>query len=68
MNVKKLLGEFLLTFVIAFVAAVIVTFVWNLIFHGRAAAEWETAFRLALILGIVIPLTKGSLKVKETAG
>ena len=66
MQAKKFLGDFALTFVITFVVTVAVTFLWNLGFHGGGAAEWETAFRLAVVLGIVIPLTKTGSKMEKT--
>jgi len=37
MNAKKFLADFGLTFVITFVAAVLVTFLWNLIVHGTGS-------------------------------
>jgi hypothetical protein len=35
-----------------------VTFLWNFFFYARATADWEMAFRLAIIFGIVLPLVK----------
>ncbi len=67
MNFKKFLAGFALTFVITFAVVVAVSFVWSLIFHGRGVPEWETAFRLAIILGIVVPLTKPRPSAEKAA-
>ena len=58
MNAKKFLADFGLTFVVAFLVAVLVTFIWSLMVHGAGGVDWETSFRLAIILGIVLPLTR----------
>jgi hypothetical protein len=68
MNAKKLLADFGLTFVVAFLVAVFVTFIWNLIVHGAGGVDWETSFRLAIILGIVLPLTKSFRSRAEVKG
>ena len=54
MDTKSLVISFATTFAVALVVGVIVTFLWNLIFHGMAAVDWETSLRLAVILGIVL--------------
>jgi hypothetical protein len=35
-----------------------VTFRYNLILHSSVSVDWDTTFRLAIILGIVLPLTR----------
>ena len=35
MNIKKLIVEFAIVFVVAFVISAIVTFLWNMIGHGE---------------------------------
>ncbi len=55
MNVKDLLIRFAVTFIVTLVVSAIVTYLWNLVFHGAAAVDWETSFRFAIILGIVLP-------------
>ncbi len=55
MNIKKYSIDFALTFVVVLVVSIIVTFLYSLIAHGEGAVDWETAFRLAIILGIVLP-------------
>ncbi len=44
-----------LTFTIVLVVSTIVTFLYGLIALGQRVADWETAFCLAIILGIVLP-------------
>jgi len=58
MNIKKLVVEFALVFVVAFVITTIVTFLWNMIGHGASAVDWETSFRLAIIFGIILTWAK----------
>ena len=58
MNIKQLAIEFMSVFAVALATAALVTFLWNLIGHGEMAADWETAFSLAIILGIVMTWTK----------
>ncbi len=55
MNVKKFVTDFALTFVIVFVVSLIVTFLYNLIAHGQGVADYETALRFGIILGIALP-------------
>jgi len=53
-NIKKILIDFVVVFALTLVVSAIVTFLWNLIRHGVGTIEWETAFRLAIIIGIVL--------------
>ncbi len=55
MNMRKYLADFALTFIFAFVAGVIVTFVFSLLVHGQGIVDWETAFLFAIMFGIVLP-------------
>jgi len=56
MHKLGLLIDFVITFVITLMVAIIVTLLWNLIAHGSANIEWTTSFRLAIILGIALPI------------
>jgi len=56
MKIKKLLIGFATTFVVTLVVAAIVTYLWNLGVHGQSVVDWETSFRLAIILGIALPV------------
>ena len=54
MNLKKLLTEFAVAFAVTLVVSLIVTYLWNLILHQAGKLEWETSFRFAIILGVVL--------------
>jgi len=54
MELKKLLIGFIRYFTITLIVTIVVTYLWSLIFHGVASIDWETSFRLAIILGIVL--------------
>lgn len=58
MNAKEFLIDMAITIVVTFVVAAVVTFLYNLIAHGSGFVSWDTAFHLAIILGIVLPLTR----------
>ncbi len=58
MNGKDLLFDAAATMAVTFAVAVVVTWAYNLLAHGSGTVDWETAFRLAVILGIVLPLTR----------
>jgi hypothetical protein len=55
MNARKFLIHFATVFSIVLLVSVIVTFVYNLIIHGAGVIDWETSFRLSIILGIALP-------------
>ena len=46
--------HFLITFVITFATAAIVSFLYSLIVHGSDVVDWETSFRLAITLGVIL--------------
>lgn len=55
MKIKKLLIDFVTVFAVILVVSVIVTFLWNRIVHGASKIDWETSFRFAILLGIILP-------------
>ncbi len=57
-NGKKLLLDMAITIPVTFVVSAIVTFLYSLIAHGSGSVSWDTAFHLAIILGIMLPLTR----------
>jgi len=68
MTFKEGLISFLTGFAITFIVSVLVTYLWSLCFHEMATVDWETSFRLAIILGIIIPFIearKGNKGGKE---
>lgn len=58
MSVRKLAVDVAVTFAVTLAVGVAVTFLWNLAAGREAAPDWETAFRMAIILGISLPLTR----------
>lgn len=58
MRIKSWISDILLTFVVTFVVAAVVTLAWRFISDGTAVVEWRTALRLAIIFGIVLPITR----------
>jgi hypothetical protein len=58
MKAKSYLLDMTITISVTFVVAAVVTFLYNLLVHGSGVVEWETAFHLAFIIGIVLPLTR----------
>ncbi len=55
MNIKKILADFATVFSVTLVVVVLVTLIWNLIFHRSSTIDWETSFRLAIYFGIILP-------------
>jgi hypothetical protein len=55
MNIKKLLVDSVTVFAVSLIVLVIVTLLWNLIFHGASTIDWETSFRFAIVFGIIFP-------------
>jgi len=56
MDLKKTIVGFIRIFAISLLVSLAVTFLWNLIFHGVAEVDWETSFRFAILLGIILPI------------
>jgi hypothetical protein len=58
MKALKFLRDFAVIFVLALVVASIVSYLFNLISEGAGTVDWETSFRMAVILGIILPVAK----------
>ena len=58
MSLRKFTVDVAVTFAVTLAVTVAVTFLWNLASGREAAPDWETAFRLAIILGLSLPLTR----------
>lgn len=56
MQASAFLRDVAVTAGVAFVVAAVVTYLYGWVAHGYAAVDWETAFDMALILGIVLPV------------
>lgn len=63
MKTKRIILNVILTFVIAFITAIIVTSLWNLLIEKKGAiVDWGTSFILAIIMGSVIPFVLSTKK------
>jgi hypothetical protein len=67
MNTRGFLIDLAITIPVTFVVAAVVTYLYSLIAHGAGEVNWETAFHLALIVGVVLPLTRISAREREGA-
>lgn len=55
MKITRLLVDAGTVFAVSFVVSIIVSLVWNLIAHKTTTIDWETSFRFAILLGIIVP-------------
>ncbi len=55
MKVKEYLAGAAMIFVVAMIANLIVTYLYNLIVHGAGDFEWDSAARFAITLAVVLP-------------
>lgn len=62
MDVKKIIAGFIRVFAISLLVTLGITFLWNLVFHGTANVDWETSFRFAILLGIILPIANSGKK------
>jgi hypothetical protein len=59
MRTKNFIIGFLVTFAIAFIANTLIVIGWNYFVKSKGIEfDWETSFRISLLLAIVIPLTQ----------
>jgi len=58
MNAKRFAIGFVTVAAITFVVAAIVSFLYSLIAHGAGTVDWEHSIRLALTLGMIVPLMR----------
>ena len=65
MNFKKIAIEFIIVFAITLLVCVGVTFFWSLVFHGVGIVDWETSFRFATLLGIIIPIIDSRKRMRS---
>ena len=55
MHVKRLLVDSVTVFAITLGVTAVVTLLWNIIGHRAVRVDWETSFRFAIVLGIILP-------------
>jgi hypothetical protein len=65
MNLKKIVIDFIATFAIALLVTLGVTLLWSIVFHGVAKIDWETSFRFAILLGIILPIINARKGMKS---
>jgi len=59
MHFKSLTIQIILTFLISLIVGSVVSFMWNaFIAHDGFVVDWQTAFIMAIVLGIVFPLPR----------
>jgi hypothetical protein len=56
MGLKTVIAAIIKVFAITLLVTCIVSFLWNLFFHGAGRIDWETSFLFALLFGITIPI------------
>ena len=64
MKIRALLVEAVTVFAVSLVVSAIVSVAWNLIMHRTSTIDWETSFRFAILLGILLPWI-GSRRSRE---
>jgi hypothetical protein len=65
MDIKKIATEISIVFAITLLVTLGVTFLWSLVFHGVAIIDWETSFRFAIILGIILTIIDSRKEIKS---
>lgn len=55
MTAGPYLRSFFVIFVLVFVVTAAVSFLYSLIVHGSGQADWGSAIRMGIILGIILP-------------
>ena len=57
--------DLVVVFSVTFTFTAIATYLWNVITHGAVVPDWDTSFRLALILGIALPFAMAVKRKKK---
>ncbi len=65
MNTKSLTAKIIVTFVVSLLVVALLTFLWNTLRRGATVVNWNTAFILAIIFSIALPLADGLKRQKE---
>lgn len=61
MKIRKLLTGVAAIFAVTLVVTAVVTYLWSLVLNRQGVVDWGLSFRLAIILGIVLPATRAML-------
>jgi len=63
MRTKKFITGFVITFVLALIANIVVTICWSYFVKGEGMTiNWGSSFTVALVLALVIPFTQSKLE------
>ncbi|WMI65081.1 hypothetical protein RBH94_13575 [Aestuariibaculum sp. YM273] len=63
MKTNGIFFKVMITFLLAFAAASLVTLLWNLLIEKNGAiVDWRTSFFLAILIGIVLPIARNKIK------
>ncbi|PIW70151.1 MAG: hypothetical protein COW08_03375 [Ignavibacteriales bacterium CG12_big_fil_rev_8_21_14_0_65_30_8] len=54
MNIKQTALYFVNIFILVIIVSALVTYLYSLIVHKNVAANWDTSFQLAIIIGIIL--------------
>lgn len=66
MKNKSILLHVVITFFLALVTSSVVTLLWNLLIEKKGALiDWKTSFMLAVIIGIVIPVSQRKRRIER---
>lgn len=59
MKIKSIFLHVVITFFLALATSSVFTLLWNLLIEKRGAQiDWKTSFMLAVIIGIVVPVSQ----------
>ncbi len=61
MKIRRLLFGVATIFTVTLVITAVVTYLWSLVLNRQGVVDWGLSFRLAIILGIVLPATRAML-------
>ncbi len=56
MNLKNILRGFVVYFGLVIIVSAVVSYLYSLVAHGHGTIDWQSSFRLAIILGIALPI------------
>ncbi|MEJ2601133.1 MAG: hypothetical protein P8Z00_22570 [Anaerolineales bacterium] len=66
MKIKSFLLDMAITIPVTFVVAAVVTYLYSLLVHGSGSVDWDVAFQLAFVIGIVLPLATARVDERKT--
>ncbi len=55
MSLRRWVVNVVIVFSVTLVTSMVVSVLWDLIVHRTTAIDWETSFRFAIVLGIIVP-------------